>query len=123
MRKSQHKTNANNEKNGHQFLYKTIREHGGWDQFNMVLVEQYPCKNNWFALAREQHWITQLKANMNQKRAASKTKCDFVEGHFRAIEHARLKVLKKNEKYIAKYGHPDDERVQVDFRHDPNETE
>jgi len=46
-------------------VYKTIRQHGGWENWEMVLVEAFPCENNLQAAARERFWYENLKANMN----------------------------------------------------------
>src|SRR6185437_12820082 len=63
-RKSQHKTvccTPQNKKYNIQ-LYKTIREKGGFESWDMVLVENYPCKNKQELFARERHWIQELQA-------------------------------------------------------------
>jgi len=44
-----------------------IREHGGWEDFDMVLVENYPCNNKHELHARERHHIQELKANLNRQ--------------------------------------------------------
>jgi len=38
-------------------LYQTIRENGGWDNWDMIEVEKYACNDNNEARAREQYWI------------------------------------------------------------------
>lgn len=38
-------------------LYKTINENGGWDNWNMVPIEQFPCENRMALNIREQFWI------------------------------------------------------------------
>lgn len=50
-------------------LYKQIRSLGGWDNIQMSWLEDYSCNSNIEAKAREQHWIDQLKPNMNMLRA------------------------------------------------------
>ena len=66
-RKNQHKTNCNNEK-GKKYkvkVYQTIRENGGWEKYSMIEIEKYPCKDKNEALARERHWLEELKAKLN----------------------------------------------------------
>ena len=44
-RKSKHKSDCNNEK-GNKFnckLYKMIRNNGGWNMFQMIELEKFPC--------------------------------------------------------------------------------
>lgn len=38
-------------------LYKTINENGGWDNWTMVPLEQFPCENRMALNIREQFWI------------------------------------------------------------------
>ena len=47
-------------------VYKCIRNNGGWDNWAMVLVEEYPCDTSLKARARERHYIEQLNANLNR---------------------------------------------------------
>ena len=46
-KKNQHKSNCYNEKS-HCYnlkLYQFIRENKGWNNFQMIPVEEYPCEN------------------------------------------------------------------------------
>jgi hypothetical protein len=58
-RKSRHKSNCNNEKdkNYNYKLYQIIRENGGWDKFEMKVIEEYPCLDGIELKKREQYWI------------------------------------------------------------------
>ncbi len=67
-------TDFANRKHGHKcfcktssfYVYQFIREHGGWENWDMIMVEQYPCTNLVEAGARERYWIEQLNADLNQ---------------------------------------------------------
>jgi hypothetical protein len=61
-RKSQHKSKSIFST---QKLYKTIRDNGGWDNWDMVIIEKFPCLDRLEALLREQYWYEQLKAKLN----------------------------------------------------------
>lgn len=63
QRKNQHKrsTNSNNQIRVYQF----IREHGGWDNWEMIEIENYSCNNLNEAHKRERYWIETLKAKLN----------------------------------------------------------
>ena len=66
-RKGAHKRNTTYEK-GVKFnykLYKTIRENGGWDNYEMIEVEKYPCNDGNEARKRERYWYEKLNANLN----------------------------------------------------------
>jgi len=47
-------------------LYQTIRENGGWDNWQMVLIERFPCAGGLDLRARERHFFEELAANLNQ---------------------------------------------------------
>lgn len=66
QRKALHKSKVNNQNDVK--LYKIIRENGGWDNWNMVIIEE--CKDFTFIQARikEEEWREKLKANMNTLR-------------------------------------------------------
>lgn len=66
-RKYQHKTYCTNEASSsyNMRLYETIRNHGGWDNWDMVVVEEYPCESSIQARSRERHWYEQLNCNLN----------------------------------------------------------
>ena len=69
-RKWGHKSVCNNDKNkGHNHkIYKIIRENGGWDNWNMLLVEKFPCKDKYDACKREREVYEQIDAKMNTVR-------------------------------------------------------
>ena len=66
-RKNGHKLNCINEKSRDYNceVYKFIRTNGGWNNWTMVMVEQYPCKTKLESGQRERHWIETLKAELN----------------------------------------------------------
>jgi len=66
-RKWCHKTRCHNEKDKkHNYkIYKIIRENGGWENWDMVLVEKFPCKDKYEACKREREVYEELDAKMN----------------------------------------------------------
>jgi len=70
-RKANHKNTCNNvnQKAYNYKLYETIRANGGWDNWEMALVEIYPCKIKSELLIREQFYIDQQLDKVNDKRA------------------------------------------------------
>jgi len=46
-------------------LYNFIKKNGGWDNWNMIELEMYPCCNLKEALIRERYWIDNEKATLN----------------------------------------------------------
>lgn len=66
-----HKYNCNNinSKLYEQKLYKIIREHGGWNAFNMSIYKKYPCYNKDALLIEEDFCIDELKPLLNKNKA------------------------------------------------------
>ena len=67
-RKCQHKIDSKNEKKAHQKLYQVINEHGGWENWTMVKIENITCDSTLDARTRERYWYENLNANMNTNR-------------------------------------------------------
>ena len=63
-RKWNHKSRCNviNKKNDNK-LYNTIRENGGWDNFEMTPIEEYLCDTPLQARMREQVLIDEIEKN------------------------------------------------------------
>lgn len=70
-RKGGHKSSCKNQNDANYNLplYKTIREKGGFDAWDMILIENYPCENNNELHSRERHYMEQLHANLNSRAA------------------------------------------------------
>jgi hypothetical protein len=66
-RKHNHKIDCNNlnSKNYNIPVYQFIRNNGGWDNWDMILVEDFPCENVLQARQRERYWIETLNASLN----------------------------------------------------------
>ena len=66
-RKNGHKSKCNNSNSPRYNLkvYQMIREHGGWDNWQMIEIEKYPCNDSNEATARERYWYDELNSTMN----------------------------------------------------------
>ena len=66
-RKYSHKSICHNEKSKYhnRKIYKIIRENGGWENWTMLLVEKFPCKDKHEACKREREVYEELDAKMN----------------------------------------------------------
>ena len=62
-----HKSNCNNiNAKGYNYkIYKIIRENGGWDNWDMIIIEKYKCNNVEEAKERERFWIEKESSSMN----------------------------------------------------------
>ena len=62
LRKSDHKANSICH---HYKVYQFIRNNGGWDNFDMIEIEKFPCKDGNEARARERYWYEELNSSLN----------------------------------------------------------
>ena len=67
QRKHNHKITCCNPNslNHNLFVYKFIRENGGWDNWHVITIEELNCKNRTEAFIRERYWIEKLFATLN----------------------------------------------------------
>jgi len=66
-RKQCHKYSCNNEndKRYNYLVYQFIRENGGFNNWEMIQIELYPCNDANEATSRERHWLETLHATLN----------------------------------------------------------
>jgi hypothetical protein len=84
LRKCQHKTICHNNKNKKYNLrvYQFIRDNGGWENFDMVQVEQYNATDKRDLHSRERHWFEQLNANLNSQ-IPSRTQKEYNKEYYK----------------------------------------
>lgn len=77
-RKHEHKKccNNSNRKDYTIKVYKFIRDNGNWDNWDMIMIEQYPCQNKLEAERRERYWIETLNSTLNRQ-IPSRTKKEY----------------------------------------------
>ncbi len=92
-RKYSHKSCCDDENNFHHnvYVYQFIRNNGGWNNWSMIVVEEYPCENRNQAEARERHWIETQRATLN-KRLPTRTRQERYEEN-----------REENKEYIKQY--------------------
>ena len=121
-RKYNHKSRCNNPNDEHHnfLIYKTIRDNGGWDNWSLIKIEDFPdCKDGTHDRMRERELYEQLfdeKLNMvrpystNEERIICKTiynsnrdptiiQCNC-GGTFTYTNKARHEHSKKHQKYL-----------------------
>ena len=64
QRKKHHKILTNN-LNCNRYVYNFIRNHGGWDNWTMIQIENICCKDKREAESNEQYWIEKNAAKLN----------------------------------------------------------
>lgn len=96
-RKWEHKSNCYNEnKRCYDFnVYSFIRENGGFDNWDMILIEEFKCENKLQAHQRERFWIENLNATLNYS-IPSRTEREYKKIYY---EENRDEMLDKQKKY------------------------
>jgi hypothetical protein len=66
-RKNKHKSNCNNQnsKDYNLKVYQFIRANGSWENWSMIEIEKYPCKDIYEATARERYYYELLGGTLN----------------------------------------------------------
>jgi len=102
-RKNHHKSCCNNENDKHHNynIYQFIRANGGFENWIMIQLEEYPCKNKREAERREEEVRLERKATLNMIRA------------FRTEENIKKDKKECDKKYCEKNKHTIKERKRI----------
>jgi hypothetical protein len=98
-RKCQHKHHCNNE-NGNKYnlnVYQFIRNNGGWENWDIIMIEKIKCDDGFDARKKERQFIEELNATLN-KVIPTRTKEEYIIYNKEFINEYK----KKNEKLIIK---------------------
>lgn len=95
-RKASHKCCCNNPNHNfyHYNVYQVIRANGGWDNWNMVLVENYPCNGRREVEQREQFWKEYYNDDMGLYKAFT-TKEQKIEQHIEYRNVHKVQIAKQ----------------------------
>ena len=101
-RKYEHKRVSNNLKTDrdHYKLYQTIRENGGWIEFKMIQVKEFPCQNKREACLEEDRVMLELKANLNKYRAKDFNRDEWYENNKEKLTEHKHNYYKENKEYL-----------------------
>ena len=109
-RKSTHKNVCNNERGKCYNLnvYRFIRDNGGWQNWDMVVVEDFPCDSKNQLHTRERHHMELLRATLNKyipsrtrkeyKKAYRKDNTDHIKAYSKAYQQQNTDHIKAREK-------------------------
>ena len=119
-RKNRHKYSCHNEKDiAYKFyVYQFIRDHGGWENWDMIELIKYPCETKRELALKEREYFEMLGGTLNKqiptrgwkeyyqnkkeiisKRQNEKVKCDC-GGKFTTVHKQRHIKTKKHQKYL-----------------------
>jgi hypothetical protein len=95
-RKNQHKSYCNNEhKKEYNFkIYNFIRENGGWNNWSMIMIENYLCNSELEAKKKERELIENLKPTLNSN-IPTRTKKERYENNINNLKDREKKYQKK----------------------------
>jgi len=92
-RKRIHELDCNNFKKAK--LYDFIRENGGWNNWEMIILEKCCCQNRKDAGIREKYWYEKLNANLNKNYPSRNGDEWYQDNKERLIELQRIWREKK----------------------------
>jgi len=100
-RKNQHKTHCGTK---NLKLYQFINSNGGWDNWDMIEIEKFPCMDSNEQRRRERYWIEELKAELNIRRAITTIEEDKIKNRnnckkYNIINAEKLKLY-RHEYYL-----------------------
>jgi hypothetical protein len=103
---AEHKSNCNtpNSKKFNYKLYKTIREHNGFENFIFDIIESINTDDKLIVLKREQELMIKYNSNLNNNRSfiSDEDKKQYQKQY--RIDNRHKILLKNNEKYICACG-------------------
>ena len=109
QRKWCHKTSCCNtsEKNSkyNRKVYVMIRANGGWDKWQMIQIEVYPCQNKREAEKRERELMEEFNANLNMIKSFCTKEDNFKRDSVKEKEYREKNkniLLPKRKKYYQK---------------------
>jgi hypothetical protein len=108
-RKRLHKSSCNNPNNKkYNFnIYQKIRDNNGWENWDMIMIENYPCNNKREAETRERYFIETLKACLNCI-IPTRTKKEY-QKEYREIN--KKQISKKMKEYNKNYYEQNKEQI------------
>jgi len=101
-RKNKHKSNCNNEKNKeyNKPTYQFIRDNGGWNNWEVVMLEEYPeCKSGEELLKYEREYMEMLCATLN-KQVPSRTQKEYREDNREKLQVYFQEYHEKNKEKL-----------------------
>jgi hypothetical protein len=114
-RKYKHKGSCNNPKHTHytQYVYQFIRDNGGWDNWELIIIECISCIDVHDARATERKWLETLNATLNSCIPSRTEKEWYMDNKDRVIEKTKQYYAQNkeviNEKHKQYYEHNKEE--------------
>ena len=102
-RKNSHKSDCNNvnRPNYNSNVYKFIRDNGGWDNWDMIIIEKFECNDKLELHKQERYWLEELKATLNSQipnrsmKEHYKANKDKIKEYYEENKKKKLEKLKE----------------------------
>lgn len=95
---SEHRNNCNCETRPHYNykVYRFIRANGGIDNWEMEIIEEYPCENNLQLRIRERYWFDLVSPELNTKKPyVSRKESNMIRNEYRKNNRTYYKEYSK----------------------------
>jgi hypothetical protein len=111
-----HNIRCNNpkDKKYHLKVYEFIRNNGGFDNWNIIILEEYPCNSFSDAVIRERELYDELKATLNSiypQRTDKEYKINHKEYNKVYGKQYRIDNREKNKEYCKEYYYENKEKI------------
>jgi len=95
-RKSTHKDRCKESYKTKNLLYNMIRENGGWDNFKMIIIKEFPCDTKTELLIEEDKLMIEMKTNMNKYKSFvdKEDKKEWYKRYNDMNKEAKSKIIK-----------------------------
>jgi hypothetical protein len=115
-RKQQHKSSCNSEnmKGYNRLVYQFIRATGGFDNFDLIVIEEYPCESKVQLEMKEREYIERLRPTLN-KNIPTRTKQEYNEENREDISEYNKQYREENKEEISEYHKQYYERICIKF--------
>jgi hypothetical protein len=112
-RRSNHKSSCTNKKgkNYNLFVYKFIREHGSWTNWQLIVHETAAMKNKADADLRERHWLVHYNATLNSN-VPGQTQAEHYVAHVKEIKAACASYYAANADKVKAYYEANADRLK-----------
>lgn len=89
--------------NYHYYVYEFIRNNFGFDNFSMIEIEKYPCKDKQEACKRERYWIEKMQATLNRT-IPTRTHAEYYRDNQDYLKNKSKNYYDKNRDIVAERG-------------------
>jgi hypothetical protein len=104
-RRHNHKIHCNNEKDilYNTYVYRFIREHGGWDNWQLLVHEKLAVKDHAEAALRERFWLEHYGATLNTYLPAQSQAEYYAKNRDQLIKNATAWQLANSDRLKSKH--------------------